>query len=207
MWKSVKASVCWTGWFAGTIPTGEPVELNELLTDSCPCSAPGCSLLFTRHLNSYLAIYPHISSVTPSAGSGSVKAALLLLSNLRLTLGLCWSGSNIESLKAPFIFFSFQLNSGTSIKARNSFHLFPQCQLKGWNFHHPTFSLLDVSAGIRWILREELIFGDAVSQLPHHIPFSMLFQASGCAARAAFTLYLLKCFIHLDMQRPHECPK
>lgn len=102
----MKASVCWTGWFAGTVPTGELVgtELNELLTDSRPCSAAGCSSLFRRHLNSYLAIYPHISSVAPSAGSGSVKAALLLLSNLRLTLGLCWSGSNIESLKAPFIF-------------------------------------------------------------------------------------------------------
>lgn len=102
---------------------------------------------------------------------------------------------------------SFSWTLGPQYEARNSFHLFPWCQLKGWNFHHPAFSLLNVSAGIRWILREGLIFGSALNQLPNHIPFSMLLQASGCSARAAFILYLLKCFIHLHMQRPHQCPK
>lgn len=165
---------------------------------------------FRRHLISCYATYPHISSVAPSAGLFTANATLLLLlSNLHLTLGLCLLVRFKHCIPESFLnclLFSWTL--GPQYEARNSFHLFPQCRLKGWNFHHPAFSFkLNVSAGIWWIWGEGLIFGNALNHLPNHIPFSMLPQASGCSARAAFILYLLKCFIHLDMQRPHYCPK
>lgn len=148
----------------------------------------------------YIFIYPLLIL---QLGLFTVNASLLLLlPNLRLTLGLCvlvrFKHCNPESSLS-----SVSFNWTLGPQARNSFHLFPRCQLKGWNFYHHAFSLLNVSAGMRWIWREGLIFGNALNQLPNHIPFSMLSQASGCSARAAFILYLRKCFIHLDMQRPH----
>lgn len=146
----------------------------------------------------------NISSVAPSAGSLHSESIIIIIiipspldfGSLSVRFKHCIPENSLNSV-------SLSWTLGPQYEARNSFHLFPPGQLKGWNFHHPAFSLLNVSAGIRRILREGLIFGNALNQLPHHIPFSTLLQAFGCSARPAFILYLLKCFIHLDMQRPH----
>lgn len=70
---------------------------------------------------------------------------------------------------------------------RNSFHLRFHWSIKdGVIFPSSCTLLLDVTAEMRCFLRKGLIFGNALNQLPNHIPFSTLFEGSNPLCQDSF---------------------